>query len=170
MLNMNKFFVFLTGILLLGLIGGFYLRLSAQEQITITTYYPSPEGSYRELTWGDLPSNSRGLLSSDQGSSIELGGLTAAGNPATPYIDFHNDMKNDFDLRIILEGDNSLMIRGQAGTPGLTRINTCTIVSYGSGVTQCPPCYFVSSFLGSNSINGQMVCCMVENPPAGSGC
>ena len=86
------------------------------EDITITTYYPSPFGSYRELTWVDLPNRSRGWLSSDQGSSIELGGLNAGGGPGTPYIDFHNDMvggaAGNFDARIILTGDNTLEIQG----------------------------------------------------------
>jgi hypothetical protein len=37
-----------------------------------------------------------GMLTSDQGGSIELGG------EGTPYIDFHKDMSSDFDARIKL--------------------------------------------------------------------
>lgn len=93
----------------------------AQDQVTITTYYPSPFGVYSdlranrmavgnarafgnagELTWGGA--TSAGTLSSDQGSSIELGGDNAA---FVPYIDFKNDA-GDFDARIILLNNNVL--------------------------------------------------------------
>lgn len=101
-----------------------------QEAITITTYYPSPNGSYRELEWGDLPSRSRGLLTADQGSSIELGGLAAGGGAGTPYIDFHNDMTagNNYDYRIYLANDNILYLQGAAynttTSSGKVRIGT----------------------------------------------
>lgn len=133
------------------------IALAEEEQITITTYYPSPYGSYRELTWGDYP-NTRGKLTAEQGSSIELGGS------GTPYIDFSNDMSSDFDARIILNGNNELAFSG------ITRINTCVLVAYSGGTTYCPDCYYVSSFLATESASGYMVCCMVETPPTGSGC
>jgi len=127
-----------------------------QEQITITTYYPSPYGSYRELGWGNYP-NTKGTLKADQGSSIELGGS------GTPHIDFFNNMSSNYNARIILAGDNELRI------DGITRINTCTLVAYGvSGITYCPNCYYVTSLMGTPT--GYMVCCMVGNPPGGSGC
>lgn len=75
------------------------------ESINITTYYPSPYGSYRELTWGNFP-NTRGTLSPDQGSSIELGGS------GTPYIDFSNDMTVDYDVRLRLTGNDTLALEG----------------------------------------------------------
>jgi len=85
----------------------FPLLLFAQEDITITTYYPSPFGSYRELSWGDLPSNSRGRLTAEEGASIELGGVDGA-TAGTPHIDFHNDMTttNDYDIRLLLDRTN----------------------------------------------------------------
>lgn len=95
----------------------------AQDQVTITTYYPSPFGVYSDLranrmaignsrafgnagtvTWGG--STSYGTLSEDQGSSIELGGSNAG---YTPYIDFHND-SGDYDARIMLVNNNVLGI------------------------------------------------------------
>ncbi|MFA5315002.1 MAG: hypothetical protein WC409_03565 [Candidatus Omnitrophota bacterium] len=95
----------------------------AQDQVTITTYYPSPFGVYSDLranrmavgnsrafgnagtvTWGG--STSYGTLSEDQGSSIELGGSNAG---YTPYIDFHND-SGDYDARIMLVSNNVLGI------------------------------------------------------------
>ena len=88
------------------------------EEMTITTYYPSPYGSYLVLGWGNYP-NTRGTLSSDQGSSIELGGS------GMPYIDFSNDMTTDFDMRIKLTGDDALNIEG-----GSVGIGTATPGSY----------------------------------------
>lgn len=93
----------------------------AEESLTITTYYPSPYGSYRELNWGTYP-NSRGKLAADQGSSIELGGS------GTPYIDFSNDMASDYDFRLILKGNDDFWISGgqttfanDNGTPAVIR-------------------------------------------------
>lgn len=84
----------------------FLVSLFAQtDTITVTTYYPSPFGSYRELTWGAFP-NTRGELTNDQGSSMEIGGQ------GTPYIDLSNDMASDFDFRLILTGDDDLEVIG----------------------------------------------------------
>ena len=110
------------------LFASFAFSYAQEEQITITTYYPSPYGSYRELTWGNYP-NTRGTLKADQGSSIELGGS------GTPYIDFSNDMSSDYDARIVLTGNDQLAIQG------ITRINTCVLVSYSGGTTYCTYCY-----------------------------
>lgn len=104
--------------------------LEAQEQITITTYYPSPMGAYRqlraermivatttniptsqfttgadpmvdgELRWGGA--NSIGRLTADNGSSIKVGGS------GTPYIDLSNDMTSDYDARIMLYNNDTL--------------------------------------------------------------
>ncbi|RJP28234.1 MAG: hypothetical protein C4533_07100 [Candidatus Omnitrophota bacterium] len=98
-----------------------------QETMTITTYYPSPFGSYRELSWGT--GNTRGLLKADQGSSIELGGQ------GTPYIDFSNDMSSDFDVRLRLTDNNSLTVEGGFLYGGIS----CRLVTYSSttGVCTC---------------------------------
>ena len=135
----------------------YFSLVMADETLTITTYYPSPYGSYRELQWGNIP-NSRGRLGADQGASIELGGS------GTPYIDFSNDMSVNYDARIILLGNDQLAFQG------ITRLNACTGVQYFGGVTMCPSCYYVSSFEATASPSGGMVCCMIDNPPAGSGC
>lgn len=47
-----------------------------------------------------------GELTDDHGASIELGGT------GTPYIDFSNDATSDYDMRIILTGDDGLNIAG----------------------------------------------------------
>jgi hypothetical protein len=108
-------------VILFFILGLFSLSFSQQESVTITTYHSSPYGSYQELrtsrmavsptrtmpttngtlAWGE----DRGLLTTDQGASIELGGTGD-----TPYIDFSNDLASDFDARIILPDDNTLRI------------------------------------------------------------
>ncbi|MDD5020062.1 MAG: hypothetical protein PHH75_08080 [Candidatus Omnitrophica bacterium] len=117
---MKKFTIVLGAFLMLFCLASFVF---AQDQITITTYYPSPFGIYSDLrasriavgnsrpfgnsgevTWGG--SNSVGSLTNDQGASIELGGTLGG---YTPYIDFHND-SGDFDSRIILLSNNVLGI------------------------------------------------------------
>lgn len=54
------------------------------------------------IKWG----TKRGALLPNQGASIELGGA------GTPYLDFSNDMDTDFDMRLILSGDDELTIGG----------------------------------------------------------
>ena len=106
----------------------------AQEEITITTYYPAPFGVYKQL----------------QTESLEV--RNATGNP---FVDFSNDSATDFDARIELTGNNTLSIQG------INRMDTCILVNYPApGV--CPSCYFVSSFVATPS--GQMMCCRVNNP------
>lgn len=126
----------------------------AEENLTITTYYPSPYGTYRELSWGEFP-DTRGRLKADQGASLELGGS------GTPYLDFSNDATTDYDARLVLLGDNELAFQG------ISRMNICVRVPYVLGSTYCPACYYVSSF--SAAPTGDMICCMVSNP-AGAGC
>lgn len=111
------------------------------EQITITTYYPSPFGSYRQLTWGNFP-NTRGVLAPDNnaGSAIELGGLSAAGQPGIPYIDFSNDMASDFDARIILQGDDRLVIDGVTVRSFDARISPGLIPALPAGRALIPGC------------------------------
>src|SRR3990172_8502949 len=48
--------------------------------------------------------SNKGILTSDQGGSILLGGA------GTPYIDVYNDMSSDYDFRIIETGDDCLRI------------------------------------------------------------
>ena len=92
-----------------------------QDQVTITTYFPSPNGVFSymrtsrgaaslsasftggdgNLVWGS--SGTMGRLSSDQGSSIELGKTSAA----TPYIRLRKGAVNSI---IQLANDNTLYI------------------------------------------------------------
>ena len=138
------------------------------EQITITTYYPSPFGSYRELRtnrlvvhstrampaadgilfWGPGP---WGILTPDQGGSIELGGLNNVGGPGIPYIDFHrnNAGGTDFHARIQLDNvdPNRLSIYGvRVGTydgrlnPGLIPPAVAGVDTGNDGSVRLPGC------------------------------
>jgi len=55
-----------------------------------------------DVKWG----SSGGTLSGDQGASIELRGT------GVPFIDFTNDASTDFDMRLILQGNDVLEILG----------------------------------------------------------
>jgi hypothetical protein len=115
---------FLTMFVRLLIILCFCPFLFAQEQVTITTYFPAPFGVYNQLrtnmlavgnatlmpttdgtvAWGGAVS--RGQLRPDNGASIELGGS------GTPYIDFSNDNgAGDFDQRIVSINDSDLNIQ-----------------------------------------------------------
>ncbi len=72
---------------------------------------------------GDLQWGTNGLLSTDQGASIELGGT------GTPYIDLKNN-NVDYDTRIQLTGDDSLRIVGgelYQGTGGNWKVPGCRV-------------------------------------------
>jgi hypothetical protein len=60
-----------------------------------------------DVTWGG-----NSILQSDQGGSIELGGSDSTPGVGTPYIDFHyNGKKEDFNTRIINDGDGVLSLK-----------------------------------------------------------
>ncbi len=105
----------------------FSLGMSQNETLSITTYYPSPVGTYRTLRWGTNLATSRGTLLPDQGSSIDLGGS------GQPYINFSNDMAAlpAFDARIILIGDDSLNIEG-------ADVNIGTVLSFSNDFATGP--------------------------------
>ncbi len=72
-------------------------NLTAQDQ-TINGKLTVTES----IKWG----NTGAILNTDQGASIELRGN------GIPYLDFSNDPTIDFDLRLILRGDNLLSFEG----------------------------------------------------------
>lgn len=164
-------------LLMMGIYLIFIVRLVETETLQITTYYPAPYGAYASILttrdtylardggnvgigttnpevkldvigaikWGTY----RGRLIGDQGASIELGGR------GTPYIDFSNDMYSDYDMRIILTGDDELTITG-----GRLRVagdllvegrilGLCTVVSYPWG--WCPSGMQIVGFRPSGS-------------------
>jgi len=76
---------------------------ASTHRVGIGTKYPSYKlDVVGDIKWG----TKRGILSVDQGASIELGGT------GKPYIDFSNDATTDYDMRIQLIGDNELSIQG----------------------------------------------------------
>ncbi|WP_025743441.1 hypothetical protein [Aquimarina pacifica] len=56
----------------------------------------------RSISWGTTGA----LLNTDQGASMELRGT------GTPYLDFSNDASTDYDMRLILTGNNTLGVSG----------------------------------------------------------
>ncbi len=72
-------------------------KLTAQDQ-TINGKLTVAES----IKWGSTGA----ILNTDQGASIELRGN------GIPYLDFSNDPTIDFDLRLILRGDNLLSFEG----------------------------------------------------------
>ncbi|MBI4655470.1 MAG: hypothetical protein HY746_01860 [Elusimicrobia bacterium] len=127
------------GLMVLFFITG-HPRILGSETLQLTTYYPAPYGGYARLLTTDntylardggnvgigtqSPSQkldvsgnarvtgqvqwggSRGTLRTDQGASIELGGS------GTPYIDFSNKASGDYDMRLMLGGDDRLRVEG----------------------------------------------------------
>ena len=87
---------------------------SAQEDITITTYYPAPFGVYKDLQAETVlvTNDDEEILIGDDADnpSIVLRDLDGVGN--NPYIDFSNDAAAGYDMRITLLGDDSLSIEG----------------------------------------------------------
>ena len=87
----------------------------AQEEITITTYYPSPEGAFRTLraeTVTVTNNNEEIEIGGDDNNAAitlrHLGGGADSGQ--NPYIAFANDAGEDF--RLELQNDNRLNIKG----------------------------------------------------------
>ncbi len=98
----------------------FVVNLFAQENITITTYYPSPYGSYNNLSVANtftLGGSSQNQWNTDQGGSIELAGTSTIANPVsggTPYIDFHygTGAAQDYNIRLVNNQSGRLTLSG----------------------------------------------------------
>ena len=104
---MKKFLI--KSLLVIFCVSFLAFALFAQETITITTYYPSPFGSYRTLQV--INANQEIMLGQDAvNPGIEVRSRT--NNGRVPYIDFSNDDAINFDARVILTGDNTLEIQG----------------------------------------------------------
>lgn len=83
---------------------------SSQEQLTITTYYPAPYGSYREL---HVINNDQEIVMGEDSTNPGLVLRDNSNSGTTPYINFNNDDgTGGFDMRIILDGDDLMSIRG----------------------------------------------------------
>lgn len=81
------------------------------ETLTITTYYPAPFGVYRTLR---VENNGEQIIIGNDPNTpgIELRDGDAGTN--TPYIDFSDEPfgGEDYDMRIILNGADELLIDG----------------------------------------------------------
>lgn len=103
------------------------------EQITITTYYPAPYGVYKDLQAETLTVLNDGeeiyIGGDSRNPSIELRDRdNDSGADQTPYIDFSNTASGNYDMRLILTGNNALSITGgittfsdNAGRPAVIR-------------------------------------------------
>lgn len=76
-----------------------YLALGGDTKLRGNGKTSNFEGT---VTWGDY----EGMLSRDQGASLELGGA------GTPYIDFINSTGFDYDMRFMLVDNNTMVLRG----------------------------------------------------------
>lgn len=100
--------------------------------------------SVGQIQWGA----NRGTLTTDQGSSIELGGT------GTPYIDFSQNSWQDFSARIMLSQANRLRVEGSLEVTGDFYVNGsirnfCSRITYGVGGTVfCPASHTVMGFQG----------------------
>lgn len=79
------------------------------------------------LLTGYLYFGNRSTLTPDQGGSLELGGDNGTAGTGTPYIDFHfKDKKEDFNVRLINDGDKRLTLEGSLQVTGNVGIGTGT--------------------------------------------
>ncbi|OIO35430.1 MAG: hypothetical protein AUJ74_06105 [Candidatus Omnitrophica bacterium CG1_02_44_16] len=138
------------GILLIAILisPGLIFVCRAEEQITITTFYPAPNGIYREMRVNQMSVGKAYRSSSLADGNMIISGSVSIGSASTsagklnvvmkngrsrftinddnnvgvelrsvgwiriPYIDFSNDPFSNFDVRLILNGDNILRLDG----------------------------------------------------------
>jgi hypothetical protein len=93
------------------------VQANANGDLIISNDLPGGDGSYiqnqnsvtQTADWrisGTGQWGTAGILSADQGSSIELGGS------GVPYIDIKNNPADDYDVRLQLDGNDELAVRG----------------------------------------------------------
>ncbi len=79
------------------------MRIKGNGSVGIGTTAPTQKLDVNgNIKWG----TGLGILKTEHGGSIELGGS------GIPYVDFSNDMASDYDMRIILGGDDALNFHG----------------------------------------------------------
>lgn len=117
-------------VLLVGILTFCVCLAAFADQITITTYYPAPYGMYKDLqteTLTVLNDREEILIGADGANpAIELRDRDGTGR--SPYIDFSNTSSGDYDMRLVLTGDNALTVTGgtttfsnNSGNPGVIR-------------------------------------------------
>lgn len=89
----------------------FFFSSYAQEEITLTTFYPSPIGVYQrlEVITGATDQHIVLIGGDDNHPRIVLRSTDAA---ATPHIDFRRGDETDYDLRMSLQTANNFWIQG----------------------------------------------------------
>lgn len=135
----------------------------AQEQITITTYYPSPFGSYRDLetqrlavAYGQPPAipsvfwNNFLTVKTGFGDTIAVGG---------------DNVGNDAEIRINAPAARNTVTFWNVGVvPNrLARVNAAICLrrffTPVSGVIQCPPNYAIAEAPVAAGTFGSYLCC-----------
>lgn len=171
-----ELFIFSLGVFVL--LGG-VLSL-AQEQVTITTYYPAPYGIYKELRADQLAVGSAYRNSNLSDGNLIISGMVGIGKAAPTRA---LDVVGNLNLVGNTSLNGNLNITGNtrttyvnASTPGYiyssdmvsvytsaTHPAGCVILTYGSdsGTTTCPPNTNVDTTLSgaASSAGGPMFCC-----------
>lgn len=128
----------------------FFLPFLQAEEITLTTYYPSPSGIYRRLELdgiagqADLHFHGEGSISSDQELHLFAG-------PNENFIfSFGGDTLATSTEAVTIMDDGRVDAR-------------CVALSYGdsSGTTECPPSYNFNQAItpAASSTGGYFFCC-----------
>jgi hypothetical protein len=113
----------LTGKLMIGTDGSPTMLIDGMSngRLGINTLAPQEKLDVNgQVRWG----TARGLLKTEHGASLELGGT------GKPYIDFSNDALTDFDVRLALDDDDMLNLKG-----GKLRIGDYTGSATAAGYT-----------------------------------
>jgi len=130
-----------------------------EEKLSIVTYYPSPFGSYRELTWGNA-TNTCGELNDSEGASLNLGSSAATRHP---WIGFSSGTCSPAKALIQLTDDRTLTISGSAANFRVSIIgglDVASCVNYTNGAPDdsCPTGYYaVACGVGSCGGTGYIV-------------
>ncbi|OXJ06704.1 shufflon system plasmid conjugative transfer pilus tip adhesin PilV [Burkholderia sp. HI2500] len=97
-------------------------------------------------------------MNGDQGGSLELGDMTGTHPGQVPYVDFHYGGKGvqDFNMRVMNDGDNHLMISGANGRGSLGVQGTLQAGNIATASTACSP----NGTMAANSDgSGQILSC-----------
>ncbi len=100
----------------------------AEEQITITTYYPAPNGIYREMRVDQMSVGSAYRASAVANGNIIISGGVSIGSSGAPSGKLVAVMPNGTS-RVIINNDNNagIELRGVGGTPYIDLSNDATI-------------------------------------------
>jgi hypothetical protein len=112
----------------------FHERVTVQDDGNVGVGTTAPTAKIH-MQGGTIRWGNNSDLMEDQGGSIELGGNDLTPGTGNPYIDFHFKGKTqDFNARIINDGDNQLSVWGQ-GAPAVLAVHGEVKLDPGAGLT-----------------------------------